>query len=155
MLTSTRKTRFISNCHCKKLNHQAFISNLFRFLFFRLFILFFLTSRYQFHQHFTHVFFVRKFCAKLFCTYILGLNFFLTQAYRCKYALKILVKLATVLSFFVFFSSMIYRTFLVKVRSSLFKPFIVVTLSPFFSNFSVIVLPVVRAHSIELFSSVD
>ncbi len=32
--------------------------------------------RIQFHQHFTRGFFVRKFCAKLFCTYILGLNFF-------------------------------------------------------------------------------
>jgi hypothetical protein len=30
----------------------------------------------QFHQHFTHAFFVQKFCAKHFCTYILGLNFF-------------------------------------------------------------------------------
>ncbi len=30
----------------------------------------------QFHQHFTRVFFVQKFCAKFFCTYILGLIFF-------------------------------------------------------------------------------
>jgi hypothetical protein len=30
----------------------------------------------QFHQHFTRGFFVQKFCTKLFCTYILGLNFF-------------------------------------------------------------------------------
>ncbi len=33
-------------------------------------------TRCQFHQHFTHGFFVPKFGAKLFCTYILGLNFF-------------------------------------------------------------------------------
>ncbi len=30
----------------------------------------------QFHQHFKRYFFVPKFCAKLFCTSILGLNFF-------------------------------------------------------------------------------
>jgi hypothetical protein len=33
-------------------------------------------SRCQFHQHFTSNFFVQKFCAKLFCTHILGFNFF-------------------------------------------------------------------------------
>ncbi len=31
--------------------------------------------RCQFHQHFTRGFFVLKFCTKLFCTYIFGLNF--------------------------------------------------------------------------------
>jgi hypothetical protein len=54
----------------------------------------------QFHQHFTRGFFVRKFyaklfctCAKLFCTYILGLNFFLAKEYWRKCAHKMLVKL--------------------------------------------------------------
>ncbi len=35
-----------------------------------------MTNRCQSHQHFTRNFFIRKFCPKLFCTYILGLNFF-------------------------------------------------------------------------------
>jgi hypothetical protein len=30
----------------------------------------------QFHQHFIHDLFVQKFCEKLFCTHILGLNLF-------------------------------------------------------------------------------
>ncbi len=35
--------------------------------------------RCQFHQHFTRGFFVWKFCAKLFCAYILGLSCFLRK----------------------------------------------------------------------------
>ncbi len=34
-----------------------------------------LYHRCQFHQHFMRIFFVQKFCANLFCNYILGLNF--------------------------------------------------------------------------------
>jgi hypothetical protein len=49
--------------------------------------------RGQFHQHFKRVFFVRKFCAKLFCTSILGLNLFCSKENWRKCAYKMLVKL--------------------------------------------------------------
>ena len=47
-----------------------------------------LLSRCQFHQHFTSSFFVRKALEQLFCTYIVGLNFFGAR----KLAQKLLVK---------------------------------------------------------------
>ncbi len=54
-----------------------------------------LENRSQFHQPFTHGFFVRKFCAKLFCTYILGLKFFGARILAlCAH--KMLVKLTTI-----------------------------------------------------------
>jgi hypothetical protein len=40
-------------------------------------------------------FFLQKFCAKAFCTCILGLQLFLSQLYWLKFAHKMLVKLIT------------------------------------------------------------
>jgi hypothetical protein len=48
----------------------------------------------QFHQQFTSSFLVQKFCLKIFCTNILGFNFFV-QEYQRKYVFKMLVKLTT------------------------------------------------------------
>jgi hypothetical protein len=47
-----------------------------------------LGQRCQFHQYFTLGFFVRKFCAKLFWTWILGLNFFWRKNIRANAHIK-------------------------------------------------------------------
>ncbi len=47
----------------------------------------------QIHQHFTRGFFVRKFCAQLFWTYILGFYFFWRKNICAKAALRMLVEL--------------------------------------------------------------